>query len=120
MSKNVYKGDRSKSLFYYISRYLGVFGIFLDVVFLRYVLVCAYVFFLAVINIANTHYNEKFTRQVNYLQDEVDQLKVRYTSLQAEYMTVIKQSEIAKRVAPLGLVESTYPPFKLSSRTSKK
>jgi hypothetical protein len=120
MSDNIYKNDRSKSLYSYISHYLGAFGIFLDIIFLKYVFMGGYVCLFIILNIANTHYNEKFIRHANLLQKEVDQLKVQYVSLQADYMTLIKQSKVAEKVASIGLIESDYPPFKIKRKTTEK
>jgi hypothetical protein len=70
-------------------------------------------FALALIYISNTHYADKATREANRLQSEVEDLRADYTTLKADVMYASKQSEVARRVRPLGLEESMVPPFKV-------
>lgn len=70
-------------------------------------------FVLALAYISNTHYADKATREVNRLQSEVEDLRADYTTLKADVMYASKQSEVARRVRPLGLEESMVPPFKV-------
>ncbi|HTF82823.1 MAG TPA: FtsL-like putative cell division protein [Cytophagales bacterium] len=63
--------------------------------------------------IANTHYAEKTVRKIEKLKADVEDLRADYTTLKASYMFESKQSEVAKKVAKLGLEESKYPPYKL-------
>lgn len=63
--------------------------------------------------IANTHYAEKTVRKIEKLKAEVEDLRADYTTLKASYMFESKQSEVARKVAGMGLEESKYPPFKL-------
>ncbi len=70
-------------------------------------------FVLALLYISNTHYADKATREVNRLQSEVEDLRADYTTLKADVMYASKQSEVARRVKPLGLEESMVPPFKV-------
>ena len=69
--------------------------------------------FLAVIYIANSHYSEKKIRQIQGLQKEVKELRWHYMALKAELMFNSKESEIAKRVAPLGLYPRKGKPKKI-------
>ncbi len=62
-----------------------------------------FVGFLAIVYIANAHYSEKKVREIQRLQAEIKELRWHYRSLQSELMYNSKRSEIAKRVAPLGL-----------------
>jgi hypothetical protein len=70
-------------------------------------------FVLALVYISNTHYADKATREANRLQSEVEDLRADYTTLKADVMYASKQSEVARRVKPLGLEESMVPPFKV-------
>ena len=62
-----------------------------------------FVGFLAIVYIANAHYSEKKVREIQHLQAEIKELRWHYMSLKSELMYNSKRSEIAKRVAPLGL-----------------
>jgi len=63
--------------------------------------------------VGNTHYHERMVRRIGQLEQEVDALRVDYTTLQADYMFDSKQSEVAKRVAKMGLYEAPSPPSKI-------
>lgn len=72
-----------------------------------------FVMLLSLIYIGNTHYSEKGVRKINHLQTEVEDLRADYTTLKSDLMFATKQSEVARRVKPLGLKESLKPPFKI-------
>jgi hypothetical protein len=72
-----------------------------------------FVVLLSLIYISNTHYAEKTTRQIDRAQSEVEDLRADYTTLKSDVMFASKQSEVARRVKPLGLQESLTPPFKV-------
>ena len=82
----------------------------LPVKFIPYIL---FVTVLSIFYIGNNHYTEKTIRKINVIEAEVEELRADYTSLKAEYMFDSKQSEVAKKVKPLGLEESLYPPVKI-------
>ncbi|MEM9831096.1 MAG: FtsL-like putative cell division protein [Bacteroidota bacterium] len=63
--------------------------------------------------IGNNHYAERMILKHNRLEREVEDLRANYTTLKAGYMLESKQSEVAKRVERLGLVESEIPPYKI-------
>ena len=119
MKKNVYRREKKKSLFYYIATPLSKISFF-KLFSTKNVGLSTYIAFLAILCIANTHCSERFVRDLSLLEREVAQLNLKYTSLQAKYMKSIKQSEVAKRVEPLGLRESNYPPFKITAKPNKK
>jgi len=120
MSENKYKAkeksnaDRqgSGSIFSFLDKKLGgdKTGEGLPVHYLPYIL-----FFvaLAIFYIGNSHYADKTIRKIDKLQQEVEDLRADYTTLKSEYMFASKQSEVAKQVKKLGLVESQEPPFKI-------
>jgi hypothetical protein len=68
---------------------------------------------LGLIYISNTHYAEKTVRHINSIQAEVEDLRADYTTLKADLMFASKQSEVARKVQPLGLKESLTPPYKI-------
>ncbi len=68
---------------------------------------------LLIFYIANTHYADKIVRNTAKTKAEVQDLRADYTTLKADLMFKSKQSEVAKRVAVLGLEESLAPPYKL-------
>jgi hypothetical protein len=72
-----------------------------------------FVMALGLIYISNTHYAEKTVRQINSIQAEVEDLRADYTTLKADLMFASKQSEVARKVQPLGLKESLTPPYKI-------
>ena len=72
-----------------------------------------FLFFMGIFYVGNTHYYEKIARRIGQLEQEVDTLRVDYTTLQADDAFDRKQSEVAKRVAKLGLCETPYPPLKI-------
>lgn len=68
---------------------------------------------LLIFYIANTHYADKIVRDTAKTKSEVEDLRADYTTLKADLMFKSKQSEVAKRVAVLGLEESLTPPYKI-------
>lgn len=65
---------------------------------------------LAVFFIGNTYYAEKKVRNIENMRHEVTELRTIYISNKAELMYLSNQSEIARRLAEKGIVESTVPP----------
>jgi hypothetical protein len=76
------------------------FGLFLMLILLTY--------------IGNNHYAERMQRKIQRLESEVEDLRADYTTLKADYMFSSKQSEVARKVQPMGLIESQQPPIKLT------
>lgn len=72
-----------------------------------------FVMVLALVYIGNTHYAEQTVRKIDILQVEVEDLRADYTTLKADLMFSSKQSEVARKVKPLGLKESLIPPYKV-------
>ena len=72
-----------------------------------------WVTFLLIIYIGLTHNSERLVRRTQRTRTEVDELRAQYTTLQADFMKSGKQSELIKRMAPLGLTDSQTPPRKL-------
>jgi len=65
---------------------------------------------LAILLIANTYNAEKKVREIETMRHEVTELRTKYISNKAELMRLSNQSEVARRLAQYGYVESTVPP----------
>ena len=87
--------------------------LFIDGLPTRYLPLILYGFFLGIIYVGNTHYCERTARRAENLEQEVETLRVEFISLKSEYMLASKQSTVARLVAPLGILESSEPPFKI-------
>ena len=61
----------------------------------------------------NTFKNKNTIRKIDKLQQEVEDLRADVTTLEAEYMYASKQSEVAKKIQPLGIIEIEEPPQKI-------
>ena len=69
---------------------------------------------LTLIYIGNTHYGNRMSRNIMRLKQETEDLRADYTTLKSDYMEASKQSEVARKVAALGMVESSSPPFRIT------
>ena len=72
-----------------------------------------FLFLLCLLYISNRHFAEKNVRQIDRINKELKEYKWEYVTAKAELMYQSNQSEVAKRVAPMGLKESTVPPKKI-------
>lgn len=79
----------------------------------RYLPKVVFVVVLGVFYVWNTHYAERSIRKIDKLETEVEDLRADVTTMEAEVMYGSKQSEVAKKVKALGLVESKEPPYKI-------
>ena len=105
---------RAWSLFSLLDRATSVEGLFregLPVRFLPYIL---FVMLLTLLYIGNTHYGNRMARNIQKLKQETEDLRADYTTLKSDYMEASKQSEVARKVAALGMVESSSPPFRIT------
>lgn len=114
--RNRPKEQRRSSLFTYVEQQLQRTGLFSDGLPIKYAPYALFLFALSVLYIGNNHYHEKLLRKIDRLEVEVAEAKVDYTTMLADYMSTSKQSEIAKKVKPLGLVESKTPPVKVKMK----
>ena len=69
---------------------------------------------LTLLYIGNTHYGNRMNRNIQRLKQETEDLRADYTTLKSDYMEASKQSEVARKVAAIGLVESSSPPFRIT------
>lgn len=104
---------RSKSLFAYIESLIRLDQLFEKGLPVRYLPRILFLAMLCIFYISNGHFGNKTIIRLNQTKNEVADLRVDYTTLKAEYMLAGKQSEVARKVAVLGLEESQSPPLKL-------
>jgi len=78
-----------------------------------------WVTFLMILYIGLNHNAERLVRRIQRTTAQVDELRSQFTVLQAEYNKSGKQSEISKRVAALGLIESQTPPYKIVVKSNE-
>jgi hypothetical protein len=69
--------------------------------------------FLFLLYIGAWHNADRLVRQQKRLQDSLNELRADYTTRKSVFMKAGKQSEVAKRVAPMGLYENKIPPEKI-------
>jgi len=116
MVKNTFKkpqGSR-KNLFSIMERLVRVDRFFENGLPLKYLPNVLFTILLIIFYIGYNHYADKNARNINKLEIEVEDLRAHYTTLKAQYMYSRLQSEVQKRVKPLGLIESKKPPYKLN------
>lgn len=101
------------SIFTVVEKLLNVDGLFRDGVPVRFLPHTLFVMFLILVYIGNTHYATRMNRSIQKLKTETEYLRADYTTLSADYMEASKQSEVARKVAAYGLVESSSPPFSI-------
>jgi hypothetical protein len=102
-----------KSLFAWLERRLGLEAFLAEGFPVQYLPKVMFVVALGIFYIGNTHRVETTIREINELQAEVEDLRADYITAKSELMFASKQSEVARKVAPLGLKESLTPPFKI-------
>ncbi len=116
MAVNTFKlkqGSSKSSIFSRLERLLRLDGLFAYGLPLRYLPYVLFVTAVGIFYIGNTHYAEKNIRKIDALKKEIEDLRADYTTLKADYMYASKQSEVAKKVAKLGIKESLRPPEKI-------
>ncbi len=108
--------SNGKSMFSGLEKRLKLESYFEEGFPVQYLPKILFVMLLSLIYISNTHYAEKTTRQIDRAQTEVEDLRADFTTLKSDVMFASKQSEVARRVKPLGLKESLTPPFKIIAK----
>lgn len=104
------------SLFTLLNKVFGMEKVFEDGIPMEKVNKAVFLSVLALLYIFNSHLADKTVRRIDKLKKEVEDLRADYITLKASYMFDSKQSEVAKKVEHMGLVESKRPPFKLVVR----
>lgn len=115
MASNTFKIDplRKESMFSKLERSLNLGNLFEQGLPIKYLPNIAYVTLLVIIYIGYNHQAEKASRDITKLEIEVENLRADYTTLKSDYMYSRLQSEVARRVADMGLKESKIPPQKI-------
>ncbi|SNR83712.1 MULTISPECIES: FtsL-like putative cell division protein [Hymenobacter] len=102
------------SVFTLLERITRVDGLFREGLPVRYLPHLLFIMFLTLVYIGNTHYATRMNRSIQKLKLETEDLRADYTTLSSDYMEASKQSEVARKVAAYGLVESSSPPFRIT------
>ena len=78
--------------------------------------------FLGILLITNRNWSERTIRQIEVLQDTLDELRSESITMSANLMDASRPSEVAKKVeeANIGLQEPVRPPQKLIVRKKVK
>lgn len=115
MATNTFKinPQKKESLFSKLERSLNLGNLFESGLPIKYLPNIGFVTLLVIIYIGYNHHAEKTSREINKLEIEVENLRADYTTLKSDYMYSRLQSEVAKRVADMGLHESKIPPQKI-------
>ncbi|MGI4867506.1 MAG: FtsL-like putative cell division protein [Janthinobacterium lividum] len=101
------------SLFSLLDRFTGLDSFFEEGLPVKYLPKLLFVMLLTLLYIGNTHYGNRMNRNIQRLKLETEDLRADYTTLSSDYMEASKQSEVARKVAAIGLVESSSPPFRI-------
>ncbi|WP_205703428.1 FtsL-like putative cell division protein [Hymenobacter radiodurans] len=104
----------SWSVFTLLERITRMDGLFREGLPVRYLPHVLFIMFLTLLYIGNTHYGYRMNRNIQKLKLETEDLRADYTTLKSDYMEASKQSEVARKVAAYGLVESSSPPFRIT------
>jgi hypothetical protein len=102
------------SLFALLDRFTGLDGLFREGLPVRFLPKLLFGMLLVLLYIGNTHYGNRMNRNIQRLKQETEDLRADYTTLKSDYMEASKQSEVARKVAAIGLVESSSPPFRIA------
>ncbi|MFD2786637.1 FtsL-like putative cell division protein [Hymenobacter rubripertinctus] len=102
------------SVFTLLERVTRVDGLFQEGLPVRFLPHLLFIMFLTLVYIGNTHYATRMNRGIQKLKLETEDLRADYTTLKSDYMEASKQSEVARKVAAYGLVESSSPPFRIA------
>ena len=102
------------SLFALLDRFTGLDGLFREGLPVRFLPKMLFVMLLILLYIGNSHYGNRMNRNIQRLKQETEDLRADYTTLKSDYMEASKQSEVARKVAAIGLVESSSPPFRIA------
>lgn len=68
---------------------------------------------LIIIFISNTFWAQGTVRKIDKYEKEVKELRIKSISVKAKLMDNTRQTQVARRVKDLGLVESLRPPKKI-------
>ncbi|GAB4329028.1 MAG: hypothetical protein OHK0038_02980 [Flammeovirgaceae bacterium] len=104
--------EKKKNFFQHLSEYRFDFA-FDENVAVKYLPHFIFVTFLGILYIANSYYSERIIAQTVELQQELDSIKVDYSTMKYEFIYASKPAEISEKVKQLGLEESEQPAYKI-------
>ncbi|MES2730435.1 MAG: FtsL-like putative cell division protein [Bacteroidota bacterium] len=107
------KAGKGHSVFKLIETYVRLDVVFENGLPVKYIPYILYLTAITIFYIGNTHHADKTIRRLDKTKTELDELRADYTTLKSDYMKASMQSEVAKKVMPLGLYESSVPPYKI-------
>ncbi|GAA4004800.1 hypothetical protein GCM10022408_15730 [Hymenobacter fastidiosus] len=102
------------SVFTVLERFTRMDDLFREGLPVRYLPHLLFIMVLTLVYIGNTHWGNRMNRSIQKLRVETEDLRADYTTLKSDYMEASKQSEVARKVAAYGLVESSSPPFRIT------
>jgi hypothetical protein len=105
--------EERKNIFTQIENRVRVDKLFEDGIPAQYIPNILYVMAILIFYIGNTHFAERTVRRIDKMKVEVENIRADNTTMKADLMFASKQSEVAKKVAPMGLEESLTPPTKI-------
>ena len=105
--------EEKRNIFTMIENHVRLDRLFENGLPLKYLPRILFVSVILIFYIGNTHYAERTVRRIDKMKVEVENIRAEYTTMKADLMYASKASEVAKRVAPLGLEESLTPPTKI-------
>jgi hypothetical protein len=105
--------EEKRNIFSMIGKGVNVEKMFEEGIPVKYLPQILYVAAIMIFYIGNSHYAERTIRQIDKMKVEVDDFRADYTTLKSDLMFSSKQSEVAKKVTSLGIVESSQPPYKI-------
>ncbi|MEJ8755814.1 FtsL-like putative cell division protein [Pontibacter sp. H259] len=107
------KKRKGFSIFGLIEKYASLDALFEEGLPIKYLPRILFLTALTLFYIGNNHYAVKTIRRIDKVKMETEDLRADYTTLKSDYMEASKQSEVARNVAPLGLEESSTPPYQV-------
>lgn len=105
--------EESRTIFSMIENKMRLDRMFEDGIPVKFIPRILFVTAILIFYIGNTHYAERTVRRTDKMKREVENIRADFTTMKAEHMFSTKASEIAKKVAPMGLQESLTPPSKV-------
>ena len=111
--------EEKRNIFTMIENHVRLDRLFENGLPLKYLPRILFVSVILIFYIGNTHYAERTVRRIDKMKVEVENIRAEYTTMKADLMYASKASEVAKKVAPLGLEESLTPPTKIIVKTGE-
>ena len=72
-----------------------------------------YLTLLGILYIANGYNAEKLVRELDHVNDDLKELRSEYITIKSDLNYESKQSQVAEKTEPFGVMESIVPPTKI-------